>query len=321
MTTAATFGVTLESSALAFSTAGIIPDKWIQDTAGAVWNGIKAGVSSAIDLGKRMFEGGKEVIAAIARGDWNIFANWFKDDPGSAIAGAGAVAVAGWFVAGATGITAVVTGGIGSMWATLGSLSFGGLAVGAMLPSLQQVIVSGGSTLVNLDWAKSDKAILAELNGAYLAFLNNVGESVGRMMVALALGGAKTNPRLTLNISAAAAFSITKEIEDGNDISDELVESMSEIANIFIRYATNLAGKLGYLELRKWSRSNIRTGIPAIDNKIKNWGLIEGQSFTISGALDDKIEKITEDNPPLGNLLEGMKDGVSDAFGDMILMT
>jgi hypothetical protein len=317
----ATFGVTLESSALAFSTAGIKPDKWMQDAAGAVWNGIKAGVSSAIDLGKRMFEGGKEMISAIARGDWQIFKDWFKNDPGSAIAGGAAVAVAGWFIGSATGITAVVSGSIASMWASLGAIKIGGFAVGAMLPTLQAVIVGTGTTLMNLDWAQSDKSILAQLNSAYLAFCNNVGESAGRMMVAIALGGAKTNPRLTLNISAAAALSITKEIDDGNDISDELVEGMANVANIFIRYATNLAGKLGYLQLRKWARSNVRTGNKWIDAKIANWGLVEGQSFTISGKIDEKIEKITEENPPLGNLLEGLKDGVSDGFSDMILMT
>ncbi len=299
---------------------GIVPDKWIQDVAGAIWDGIKSGVSSAIDLGKRMFEGGKEIVSAIARGDWGLFGQWFKDDPGSAIAGGAAVAVAGWFVGSATGITAVISGGIASMWASLGAIKIGGFAVGAMLPTLQQAIVGAGSTIMNLDWAKSDKAILEELNSAYLGFLNNVGESAGRMMVAIALGATKTNPKLTLNISAAAALSITKEIDDGNDISDELVEGMAEIANIFIRYATNLAGKLGYLELRKFARNNLKTGIKSIDAKIANWGLVEGQSFVISSVIDDKIDSITEENPPLGNLLEGLKDGISDGFSDMIVM-
>jgi hypothetical protein len=313
-------GVTLESSALAFSTAGIIPDNWIKDVAGSIWDGIKSGVSSALDLGKRMFEGGKEMLAAIGRGDWQIFKDWFRDDPGSAIAGGAAVAIAGWFIGSATGITAVVSGGIGSMWAALGAIRIGGFAIGAMLPTLQQAIIGTSSTLMNLDWAKSDKSILEELNGAYLGFLNNVGETAGRMIVAIALGGAKNNPRLTLNISAAAALSITKEIEDDNDISGELVDGMTEIANVFIRYAKNLAGKLGYLQLRKWARSNVRTGNKWMDEKIKNWGLIDGESFTISSKIDEKIEKITEENPPLGNLLEGLKDGISDGFSDMIQM-
>lgn len=318
--TTATFGVTLESSALAFSTAGIVPNKWIQDTAGAIWNGIKNGVSSAMDLGKRMFEGAKEIINAISRGDWKIFTDWFRDDPVSAIAGGAAVAVTGWFIGSVTGITAVVTGGIASMWGALGSIKIGGFAVGAMLPTLQQAIVGVGSTVMNLDWAKSDKSILAELNGAYLSFLNNVGESTGRMLVAFALGGNKNKPRLTLNISAAAALSITKEIDNDNDLEDELIEAMAEMANIFIRYAQNLAGKLGYLQLRKWARTDLRTGVKAIDDKIKNWGLIEGETFTISSAIDNKFEKITEENPPLGNFLEGLKNGVGDAFSDMILM-
>lgn len=318
--TTKTFGVTLESSALAFSLDGIMPDKWIQETAGIVWAGIKSGVSSAINLAKNMFEGGKELLGAIGRGDWGLFAQWFKDDPGSALAGGAAVAVAGWFIGAATGITAAVTGGIGSMWAALGSVKIGGVTLGLMLPTLQQAIVGAGSTVMNLDWAKSDKAILAELYGTYLGFLNNVGESAGRMLVAFALGGNKHKPRLTLNISAAAAFSITKEIDSDNDLEDELIESMAEMANIFIRYATNLAGKLGYLQLRKWARSNVKTGIKAIDDKIKNWGLIEGQSFVISSKIDEKIEAITEENPELGNFLEGFKDGSSDALVELIEM-
>ena len=208
-----------------------------------------------------MYEGGKEILSAIARGDWKIFSDWFRDDPASALAGGAAVAVAGWFVGSVTGITAVVTGGIASMWGALGAIRVGGFAVGAMLPTLQQAILGVSSTVMNLDWLKSDKAILDELNGAYLSFLNNVGESTGRMLIAFALGGNKNNPRLTLNISAAAALSITKEIENENNLEDELIEAMAEMANIFIRYAQNLAGKLGYLQLRKWARTNVRTGV------------------------------------------------------------
>lgn len=70
-------GVTLESSALAFSLEGVTPDEWIQDAAGKVWSAIKSGVSSALDLGKRMFEGGKELLSAISKGDWDLLNNGF----------------------------------------------------------------------------------------------------------------------------------------------------------------------------------------------------------------------------------------------------
>jgi hypothetical protein len=46
-----------------------------------------------------MFEGGKELLNAIGRGDGNLFKQWFRDDPGSAIAGVVAVAVVGLLVA------------------------------------------------------------------------------------------------------------------------------------------------------------------------------------------------------------------------------
>lgn len=315
-----TYGVTVEDSALAFSLQGVTPGKWLQDAASAVWGAIKDGVQAALDLGNRMIEGGKELFAAIARGDWGIFGSWLKDDPKGAIAGGAAVGIAGWFVGSATGITAVASQGIASMWATLGSVKIGGFTLGLMLPTLQQAIVSGGNTLYNLDFAQSDTAILAELSGMYNSFLNTVGESTGRMLAGFMLGGGKHNPKMNINITAAAALCITAQ-EEGGDIQEELVEELSQLANTFIRYATNLAAKLGYLEFRKWARNNVRTGIKGIDDVIANWGLQEGQSWTIAQQVDNKIEAITEENPSLGNFLEGFVEGLGDGFSDFILMT
>lgn len=315
-----TSGVTLEDSALAFSLEGIIPSKWIQDAAGAVWNAIKSGVSSVLDLGKRMLEGGKELLSAISRGDWDLFKNWFRDDPGSAIAGIGAVAVGGWFIGSATGLFAAASTGISSMWASLGAIRIGGVTVGLMLPTLQQAIVSTGNTLYNIDWAKSSKAILAELEGAYLGFLGNLGESTGRMLAGLLLGGGKRNPKLTISVTATAALIITAR-QDGSDIEEELIQELSNLANVFMRYATQLAGKLGYLELRKYARENVRTGVKVIDEKIKNWGLQEGQTWSIAQKVDNKIEKITEQNKPLGTYLESFVENFRDSLSEFILLT
>jgi len=315
-----TSGVTLESSALAFSLEGIIPDKWIQDAAGKVWSAIKSGVSSALDLGKRMFEGGKELINAIGRGDWDLFKQWFRDDPGSALAGIGAVAVGGWFIGSATGLFATAATGISSMWTSLGAIKIGGVTLGLMLPTLQQAIVSTGNTLYNIDWAKSDKAVLAELEGAYLGFIGNLGESTGRMLAGLLLGGGKKNPKLTISVTATAALIITAR-QDGSDIEEELIEELSNLANVFMRYAATLAGKLGYLELRKYARQNLRTGVKAIDDKIKNWGLQEGQTWSIAQKVDNKIEKITETDAALGTFLENFVESFGDGLSDFILLT
>jgi len=75
------------------------------------------------------------------------------------------------------------------------------------------------------------------------------------------------------------------------------------------------------MNLRKYARENIKTGIKAIDEKIANWGLQEGQSFVINQKIDDKIENITETNPELGNFLEGLKEGALDAFNEYVVMT
>lgn len=320
MTVPKTWGVTAENSALALSLDGVTPGKWLQGAIGDIWSGIQNGVKAALDLGNRILEGGKELLAAIGRGDLKIFLDWFKNDPFGAGAGVAAVAVAGWFVGSATGITAVAVGGAKSLWASICGIKLGGIAFGAMLPSLQSVIVGGATTVMNLDWQQSDKSILAELEAVYLTFLNNLGESAGRMLAGFILGGGKANPKLKINISAAVALSIQAEAE-GSDIEGELIEELSNLANVFIRYATNLAGKLGYMHFRKWARESVRTGIPAIDNHIKNWGLVEGQSFVINTVIDEKIEKITEENPSLGNLLEGFKEGLFDGFSDFVMMT
>lgn len=315
-----TYGVGIEDTALAFSTEGVTPSKWIQNAAGAVWDAVKRGVKSVVDFASNIFNGGRELLAAIGRGDWKLFGDWFRDDPKGAAAGVGAVAVAGWFGATATGLTAIVTGSVSSMWAALTSIKLGGVAVGAMLPTLQQAILGTGGVIVNTDWGQSDASILAELNSVYLSFMSTLGESTGRILVNLALGGGKRNPKMEINISAAAAIAVTAK-QNGSDIEEELTQELSQLANAFLRYARNLAGKLGYLQIRQWARKNLRTGIKAIDSQIQTWGLIEGQSFSINAKIDEKIEKIQEDNAPLGNFLEGLKEGAADGFSDFILLT
>lgn len=315
-----TFGVTLENSALAFSHSGVQPGNWLKEAASEVWSFLKNGVKAAIDLGKKMLEGGKELLGAIARGDWGIFIDWAKNDPLGFLAGGAAVAIGGWFVGSVTGLTALAAGGISTLWATLGSIKIGGVAIGLALPTIQQAIVSGTNTIVNIDWLKSDKAIEEELKNTYLTFLNNVGESTGRLLAGFLLGGGKTNPKLTLNITAAAALIIQAE-QEGSNIEEEMIEELSALANVFKRYIVNLAGKLGYLELRKYARNNIRTGIPQIDKAIASWGLIEGQSFSIATKIEESVEKLQDTNPAAGNFLEGLLEGFGDGWSDFLLLT
>lgn len=315
-----TFGVGLEDSALAFSHDGVQPSPWLQNAAGEVWSFLKNGVKAALDLGRKMLEGGKELLSAIGRGDWGIFIDWAKNDPLGFLAGGAAVAVGGWFVGSVTGITAIAAGGISSLWATLGSVQIGGIALVSVLPTIQQAIVSGGNTIMNLDWAQSDKSIEESLKNTYNVFLNNVGESTGRLLAGFALGGGKTNPRLTLNITATAALIIQAE-QEGSNIEEEMIQELSQLANVFKRYVITLAGKLGYLELRKYARNNIRTGIPQIDRKIANWGLIEGQSFTLNTYLNDSIEKYGETNKEGASFLEGLVEGFGDGWNDFLVLT
>ncbi|MEG5048585.1 hypothetical protein [Microcoleus sp. B4-C1] len=317
----ATWGVTLEDSALAFSTEGVTPGKWLQSAASAVWGAIKSGVQSVIDFGKKIFEGGKELLGAIGRGDWGLFGQWMKSDPLGFLAGGAAVAVAGWFIGSATGLTALASGGVASMWAALGSIKLGGVALAAMLPTLQQAIVGGTNTILNIDWMQSDNSIMSEFLALHNSFMNTFGESVGRLLVGVFLGGGKSNPKLKINITGAAAVAIQAEQDTGNSITDELIDELSNLANSFIRYAKTIVAKISYMKFRKLVREKVRTGNKSIDAKIANWGLQDGQSFVINQKIDDKIEKITESDPALGNFLEGFKEGLLDGFNEFVVMT
>ncbi|MEG4441978.1 hypothetical protein QUB47_19055 [Microcoleus sp. AT9_B5] len=319
-----TYGVTVENSALAFSTPGVTPGQWLQNTAVSAWNAIKNGVQSAIDLWKRTIQGGKELLAAIGQGDIGIFLNWFKEDPKSAVAGGIAVGLAGWIMGSVTGIggalssaTAVASSGISSMWAAIGSVKLGGVALGVMLPTLQSVILGGSQVIINTDWAASDNQILATLNTQYITFLERIGEGTGRLLVGLAFGGGKANPKMKINISAAAALSIVAE-QEGSNIEEEIIEELSALANTFVKYATNLMGKLGYLQLRKWARQNFRTRIKAIDQQIENWGLQDGQSWSIAQQIQTRVDSIEETNPELHALTQGVLDGLGEGFSDFV---
>jgi hypothetical protein len=120
---------------------------------------------------------------------------------------------------------------------------------------------------------------------------------------------------MTINATAAAALIIQAE-QEGNDIEQEVIEEIGSLANSFLRYAKQLAAKLALLEFRKYARNNIKTGIKSIDEKIAQWGLVEGESFIINSKLDEQIEKLEETNPEAAALAEGLKDGFFDGMED-----
>lgn len=320
-----TFGVTAGDTSLSLSTEGVKPSNWFESFIGGAGSFFSFVGGKLEQLGKNMWEGAKELGSAIQRGDIGLFLNWIKEDPVGAGAGIAAVAIGGWFIGAQTGIGAaiansrvvsVISGAVSAMWARIAAIrigAMGGLAIGALLPNLKDLIIGGTQTIINLDWMQSDNSILQELKSTHLQFLNTMGESAGRMIAGFIMGGAKNNPQLTINMTAAAALVIQAR-DEGSEIEEEMINAISDLANSFIRYAKYLTTKLAYMATRAWARENIRTGNKELDEKIKNWGLIENQSFIINSEINEKIEKIEESNPMLAAGLEGLKDGLFEGF-------
>jgi hypothetical protein len=140
--------VTVENSSLAIS-LGLKLGSWFQGIGSQIGNILSRGLLNVKSLLSNMVNGAKELFGAIARGDWNLFKNWLKEDPVAVTAGAVAVVLIGGLVVGAVagGVAAIAT-------AIAGAGAVGGITLAGIMPSLVQSAVGGAETIYNFDFNK-----------------------------------------------------------------------------------------------------------------------------------------------------------------------
>ena len=303
-----TTGVTLENSSLAI-TWGVSLGKWFQGVGSQIGNILSRGLLNVKNLLGNMVNGAKELFGAIGRGDWNLFKNWLKEDPISVAAGAVAVVLIGGLVVGA------VAGGITTLAAAIGSAgTIGGITLAGIMPALVEGAVSAGETIYNFDFNKSDDQLLKELNQGFINFAGVAGESLGRSLANLIIGGDKL-PKLRIDRNAMRTLFLA--LEDESETGEEILQELSTIGWAIFKLARQALFSIGFMNFRKWAKQNVKTGIPWIDKAIASWGT--GKPLIISEKINEFYEAVEENNAALGNFLENFGEGFGGGTKEAVI--
>jgi hypothetical protein len=299
-------GVTVENSSLAIS-LGLKLGTWFQETGSQIGSILSRGLLNVKNLLGNMVNGAKELFAAIARGNWNIFKNWLKEDPVAVTAGAVAVVLVGGLVVGA------VAGGVAAIAAAVtGAGAVGGITLAGIMPSLVQSAVSGAETIYNFDFNKSDDQLLKELNQGFVNFAGVAGESLGRTLANFIIGADKL-PKLRVDRQAMRTMFMV--LEDESDTGEEILQELSTIGWAMFKLARQALFTAGFINFRKWAKANVRSGILWIDKAIESWGT--GKPMVLSEKVNSFVETVEQGNPALGifleNVIEGFGGGTKEA--------
>jgi len=301
-------GVTVENSSLAIS-LGLKLGSWFQGIGSQIGSILSRGLLNVKNLLSNMVNGAKELFGAIARGDWNIFKNWLKEDPVAVTAGAVAVVLIGGLVVGAVagGVAAIAT-------AIAGAGTIGGITLAGIMPSLVQSAVSGAETIYNFDFNKSDDQLLKELSQGFVNFAGVAGESLGRTLANFIIGADKL-PKLRVDRQAMRTMFMV--LEDESDTGEEILQELSTIGWAMFKLARQALFTAGFINFRKWAKANIRSGIPWVDKAIESWGT--GKPMVLSEKVNSFVETVEEGNPALGNFLENVIEGFGGGTKEAVI--
>jgi len=301
-------GVTAENSSLAIS-LGLKLGNWFNGIGSRIGSILSKGLLNVKSLLKNMIGGAKELFAAIARGDWNIFKNWLKEDPVSVAAGAVAVVLVGGLVVGAVaGGVAAIAGAIAAGGA------IGGITLAGIMPGLVQSAVGATETIYNFDFNKSDDQLLKELNQGFVNFAGVAGESLGRTLANFIIGADKL-PKLRIDRTAMRTMFMV--LEDESDTGEEILQELSTIGWALFKLARQALFTAGFMNFRKWAKANVRSGVPWIDKAIASWGT--GQPMILSEKVNTFVEKVEEGNPAVGNFLENIIEGFGSGTKEAVI--
>ena len=301
-------GVTAENSSLAIS-LGLKLGSWFQGIGSQIGGILSRGLLNVKNLLGNMVNGAKELFGAIARGDWNIFKNWLKEDPIAVAAGAVAVILIGGVVVGA------VSAGVAALAAAVtGAGAIGGITLAGIMPGLVEGAVSASEVIYNFDFNKSDDQLLKELNQGFINFAGVAGESLGRALANFIVGADKL-PKLKVDRNAMRTLFLV--LEDESDTGEEILEELSTIGWAIFKLARQALFSIGFMNFRKWAKQNVKSGIPWIDKAIASWGT--GKPLIISEKVNEFYEAVEKDNAALGNFLENLGEGFGEGTKEAVI--
>lgn len=225
----------------------------------------------------------------------------------------------------ALGIAVGVVVGIAAIWflaplvaAGVGAFLSAGLLVqiGILLTisALFTFVITVATVLWNFNWEISDSEIEKEIKSAQEGLYGMAGELVGQSLgfvVGGALPGAFTF--LLNKHMAAAIFENLKE-----EAAEELGAQLSALMRATFRSFATAVIKRQFKSARKYLKKNPNHPLSKIirekmgEKRFKEWGEKDGQSFTISSKVEERVEKIKD--PRLRNFTENFLEGFGEAM-------
>lgn len=286
--------------------------------------------------GQIISKGASNLIAKAKQGI-DFFAQWWKDDPVGATAGAAAavLTLGVVVVVGGAAVTAI-PGGIAALRAMpiisvlRNALVAGGLAVG--LGGLVRFAVRGVQFAWNFNWNITDKQIREQQKSLIDGLYGQFGEAMGTAAASLLCGFApveliKRSNLVKVNPRSLAYIKEITEFDPQSDNYGELYEEMMENLRALVSSGTRAAAQMMFLESYKnvrkflkdaFFRVGLEKAFPSLGKMIKNWGAEGSQAWSFASAVEDWVESI--DDTRIQNFTEEFIESFMDTCTENVMV-
>lgn len=269
-------------------------------------------VTSVKKLTTKLIDKTKEFVGQVKKG-LKFFADWWKDDPIGATAGAlavglsvGVVVVVGGQLAGAItgGIAALRTLRLVSLIKAGLKIAFASVAVGALI----RWMIRGVQYLWNFNWNISDTDIRKQQEGAINQLYGLAGNVVGTSLATVLCGVApiEISKRTGLVRVNPMTLALMRELtefnphsDDYGEIYEEMMEAMKALVNAGSRAASQVIFLESYKNIRKWIKNGYKIfGLsvifPQFQKTLDAWGKEGSQAWSFASATENWIESISD---------------------------
>ena len=175
--------------------------------------------------------------------------------------------------------------------------------------------------IYNFNWAEDDKSLDAEIKAAYDGLYGLAGSFLGKSLGFLVCGA----------IPGAVAFSFNKGVAAAvfenlaEEAQEELLSSLSALANATFRSFVQAQLKKQFKSARRYLKKKPNHPLSKIlrekmgEKNFREWGEKEGQTFSLSGAVEERVEAIKD--PRLRNFTEEFLEEFADTCSDQLYNT
>jgi hypothetical protein len=178
-------------------------------------------------------------------------------------------------------------------------------------------VITSLQILFNFNWAESDEDLDKEIKAAYNGLYGMTGGLLGKSFGYLVCGALPGAVSFAFNKGVAAA--IMENIAE--EAQEELLGQLSALANACFRSFATAQLKKQFKSARRYLKKKPNHPLSKIlrekmgEKRFREWGEKSGQTFTLSSAIEDRIENIKD--PRLRNFteefLEEFTEGCTEA--------